>query len=128
MPERDIRFTQGQEIDPRYNRPLLAVGTQIIWVPEYARLAGMPEDERDEKHPHAQEGYVERDEGKYVLCRFFRRGVAHDDPMPLRTLDRGEFCKPHDLLVRDHRDQAQIVRAQELVRMYWGIDEGGMRP
>jgi hypothetical protein len=89
---------------------LMPEGTQVVYVPTHAH--------GDMAHKDCERGWVQRDEGKRVLCRFFRR---NGERLLLRTLANGEFCSRDSLVVQDYIDQKAIRDAQEQINMALGI-------
>lgn len=80
------------------NDTALTSGTQITYVPTHAH--------GDAKHRDCEQGFVERDEGNRVLCRFFRR-----DGKGLRTCANGEWCSRNSLVVQVNMEQGKIEDA-----------------
>ena len=81
----------------------LAPRTQIIYVPRHA-LGNL-------SHRDCESGFVQRDEGTRVLCRFFKRDGS------LRTRANGEWCGREDVIEHDHTTAeriAEIVRELEI--------------
>lgn len=90
----------------------LQPGTQIIYVPRHAN--------GNESHRDGETGYVERDEGKRVLCRFWRKGFG---ARQLRTIANGEYCSRDTVIVKDTVPQEDVTIAQEQTRAMWRVRE-----